>query len=347
MLMKFNPHVEKMSAYRPPLEGRSKQGLLRLDFNERTLPPCEAVLQAVCSVDLNVYPEYKDLHARLAEYVGVPESRVMTTNGSDQAIDVLFRALLLPGDEIIIPGPSFSIYNLFSGLVGAEAITPEYHENGDFPLEEVLAAISPKVKLITICNPNNPTGGLLSRDGVIQILEAAPQAIVYVDEAYYEFSGETVVDLIEQYPNLVVTRTFSKAFGLSALRIGYVVAQEEILEQMLKIRGPYDVNTVAARAASAALANLSDMQNYVTEVMQESKPMLEAALTKMGVNFLPSQSNYIMLLLDDPKAVHDALAERGILTRPKTAPGGAPALRVSIALREQTQRFISELKILV
>lgn len=339
-----NLNIQKLKAYQPPLDGRSVEGLLRLDFNERTLPVPENVISALNALNFQIYPEYGDLDERIADYVGVGSAQIMSCNGSDQAIDVIFRTFLSAGDKVIIPGPSFSIYNLIAGVVGAETLTPQYEADGSFPLSAVLDAITPEVRLIVICNPNNPTGTLVSLEEIEAILNAAPEAMVYVDEAYYEFSGVTAVELMSRYKNLIVTRTFSKAFGLSALRVGYAVADEPVVQEMLKVRGPYDVNMAGTLAAKAALEDKSYMESYVKMVMQESKPMVEEFLLEAGVKFLPSESNFLMLILEDAKRVQADLAEKGILTRPKMAPSGDQALRVSIGTVDQMQKFISELK---
>ena len=183
---------------------------------------------------------------------------------------------------------------------------PKYGSNDmSFPLDDVLNSITEKTKLVVICNPNNPTGTLISVADIEKICKKAKDAIVYVDEAYAEFSAVTAVPLLDKYPNLIITRTFSKAFGLVALRIGYVIARPELIKEMLKVRGPYDINMVSLCAAKTALQNLDNLDNYVDEVMEKSKPMLEKFLDDVDIRYYESGSNFILIKPKDSKKGED------------------------------------------
>lgn len=345
----FRENIRKMKPYKPPLEGRGAQDYLLLDFNERTLSTSQKVKEALKKfIDadrLQVYPEYGDLEEKIAQYAGVLVSEVMATNGADQGIDIICRAHLSDGDKVIIPFPSFAMHYQSAGIQGAEILEPPYsEEDGSFPLEDTLSLISgdEKIKLVILCNPNNPLGTAITIEDVKKILlEAMEKGIpVLHDEAYFEFSGITCRDLIREYNNLYITRTFSKAFGLVATRVGYVISHEKNLQELMKIRGPYDVNMFAKTAVLAALEDTVYMKDYVIEVMQESKPMLEGFLREKGVDFFPSAANFLFLKVLNPKRIIDNLKADGILVRPKEGPGNKGGVRVAIGVLADTERFI-------
>lgn len=347
---KFRENIRTMNTYKPPLEGRGAQDYLLLDFNERTTGPSPKVKEAlgrfIDTDRLQVYPEYGDLEEKIAQYAEVPGSQVMVTNGADQGIDVICRAHLSERDKVIIPAPSFAMHYQSAGIQGAEILEPSYsEEDGSFPLETTLSLISDdaEIKLIILCNPNNPLGTSISVKDTEKILRKAREKEIPVlhDEAYFEFSGVTCRDLVEKYDNLYITRTFSKAFGLVATRAGYVISQKENLQELLKIRGPYDVNMFARIAVLAALEDISYMRDYVREVMQESKPELENFLREKRISFLPSAANFLFLTVPKPKQIIENLKAENILVRPKKGPGNKEGVRVAIGTLEDTKRFIN------
>ncbi len=345
-MARVKKRIQKMSHYKPPLEGRASKDFLLLDFNERTIPPSQRVKEAlkkfIESDRLQVYPEYGDLEAKIAQYVEVPASQVMVTNGGDQGIDIVCRAYLDEDDKVIIPFPSFAMHYQSVGIQGAEILEPRYKDNGDFPLEETLSLISEQVKLIILCNPNNPLGSSILIEDVEKILKKAKEKNIAVlhDEAYFEFSKITAKDLIKEYDNLYIMRTFAKAFGLVSTRAGYLISQEGNIQELLKIRGPYDVNMFAKTAILAALEDTKYMEDYVKEVMEESKPKLEEFLKKKEVFFCPSVANFLLLKIPNPEKIIEDLKSKGILLRPKPAPSGEIAVRVNIGTLEDTDRFI-------
>jgi histidinol-phosphate aminotransferase len=342
---KFRKNIKEMKPYKPPLEGRSDQDYLLLDFNERTTVPSpevkEALRKFIDADRLQVYPEYGDIEEKIARYGQVPASQVMITNGADQGIDVICRAHLSDGDKVIIPDPSFAMHYQSAGVQGAQILEPPYNEqDGSFPLEATLSLISDDVNLIILCNPNNPLGTSIPVRDVEKILRKARGIPVLHDEAYFEFSGITCTDLIKEYDNLYITRTFSKAFGLVAARVGYVISQEENLQELMKIRGPYDVNMFARTAVLAALEDISYVEDYVREVMQESKPRLEKFLRERGISFYPSAANFLFLTVPDRKELIENLKAEGILVRPKKGPGGKDGVRIAIGTLEDTEKLI-------
>jgi len=349
--MAIKERIKKMSHYKPPLEGRSAKNYLLLDFNERTTGPSPGVKEALKrftdSDRLQVYPAYGDLEAKIAEYAGVKIGQAMVTNGGDQGIDIICRAYLDPGDKIIIPFPEFAMHYQSAGIQGAEILEPRYKGEGKLPLNEVLELMDDeKVKLIIFSNPNNPTGIATSISDVEKILVKAKEKNIAVlhDEAYFEFSGLTCKDLIEKYDNLYIIRTFAKAFGLVSARAGYVISQKRNIQELLKIRGPYDVNMFAKTAILAALEDPKYMENYVKEVMEKSKPKIEKFLREKGVFFYPSAANFLLLKVANPQELIENLKLEGILVRPKSAPDGKKAIRVSIGTFKDTEQFIRVFK---
>lgn len=344
----FKEHLYQMAAYAPPLEGRSVEKHLLLDFNERTLPVSDEVVEALCdfirSGQLQKYPSYGDIVSELAEYVGVSPEQLMITNGSDQGIDLVVRAAVSKGDRAIIPAPSFAMYRQCAEVEDAEILSPEYDRETGYPTCEVLAEISVDTRLIVVAQPNNPCGTIVSRDDLQMILRAAPDAVVLVDECYYEYSQQTVVDLVDKYPNLVVARTFSKTWGLPSLRFGFLVSQANNIEQLLKIRGPYDINQLSIVAVRAALAAPDYTKDYVREVMEESKPLLESWLDERKITYWPSTANYIWAFFKQPDQLAAYLQEQGILVRPKMDPEGKLGLRVTLGNLEQTRRVIESIE---
>lgn len=340
--------IKEMKSYNPPLSGRRAFSGILLDFNERTQPPSSKVQKAIQKLlksnELQLYPEYGDLEKKLAQYTSVNENQIMITNGSDQGIDLIFRTFTENSDTVIIPTPSFAMFYQSAQIVGNKTLRPLY-KKGDlsFPKEEVLGMINQSVKLIVICNPNNPTGTLVSTTEIEQIAQKAQNAIILVDEAYFEFSGVTAIPLINKYPNIIVTRTLSKAFGLPSLRLGYIIASKNYISELTKVRGPYDVNMVAFTAALAALDDLESIQKYTNEVMTQAKPMIEEFFTKNNITFYQSAGNFL-LFRPDQRLEEKLLKDNGILVRPQDKINIEQTLRVSIGTVKQMKRFIKAYK---
>lgn len=345
-MAKVKENIQKMSHYKPPLEGRASRDYLLLDFNERTTEPSSKVKEAlkkfIDSGRLQVYPEYGDLEVKIAQYAGVPAPQVIVTNGGDQGIDIVCRAHLDEGDKVIIPFPAFAMHYQSAGIQGAEILEPKYKEDGSFPLEETLNLISDEVKLVILCNPNNPMGSAIPIEKVEKVLEKAKEKEIAVlhDEAYFEFAGITAKDLIEEYDNLYIMRTFAKAFGLVATRAGYLISQEKNIQELLKIRGPYDINMFAKIAILAALEDKKYMEDYVKEVMVIAKPKLEKFLREKEIFFYPSAANFLLLKVSNPQELIENLKSEGILVRPKEGPNNESLIRVSIGVFKDTERFI-------
>ena len=331
--------VRRMKEYHPPVTGRNG---LRLDFNENTLacsPRVVEELKKITSADLTRYPERGSVEGRVADSLGVPPAEVLLTNGVDEAIHVLCQAFLDRGDAMLLPVPTYSMYEVYGSAAEAQIDAVLASDGFRFPLDAMLAAIHQRTRLIAIANPNSPTGATVSRNAIIAVAERAPQAIVLVDEAYYHFYGETVLDLIGKVPNLVVARTFSKAYGLAGLRLGALIAAEETMQWLRRVISPYSVNQLALLCLPAALEDHSYLDWYVAEV-KNARRELAQALTEFSLEHWPSEANFILTRIGpEHGAFVKAMRTRGILTRDRSADPACDGLvRLTVGTREQMRQ---------
>lgn len=345
-----NKNIQKINSYSPPLEGRRNFESRLLDFNEKTIPASKSVIKAlkelIKSDQIQIYPEYDDLCSKIANYAGVKKDQIMITNGSDQGIDLIFRTFTREKDKVIIPSPSFAMFYQCAQITGNKLIMPIYNKDGSFPTNQVIKSIKTGTRLVVICNPNNPTGTAVELKDIKKIIQKALEfnAVVYVDEAYFEFCKITAAKLIDKYPNVIITRTFSKAFGLASLRIGYAISSRQNISEMLKIRGPYDINMPAFVAAKAALADLKSLNKYVDEVMNKAKPMVEDFFKKNNIEFYPSRANFLLFRMENSSMLVNKLKNLGFLTRPRDGKGIEGTIRVTIGTVSQMKKFINQFK---
>jgi histidinol-phosphate aminotransferase len=334
--------VQRMHAYHPPLSGR--QGL-RLDFNENTVacsPRVLEVLAGIAASDLARYPERAAVEARVAEHLGLEPEQVLLTNGVDEAIHVLCQTYLDRDDEFLFPVPTYSMYEIYGSATDAAVRTVQAGDDFAFPLAALLAAITPQTKLIAIASPNSPTGAVASRVQILEVLQHAPHAAVLVDEAYFHFCGESVIDLVGKIPNLVVARTFSKAYGLAGLRLGMLAAPANMQQWLRTVISPYSVNSLALACLPAALDDEAYLEWYVDEVQQARTRMVES-LRQLGLPQWPTRANFVLVRIGDLHAEFvQAMHRRGVLTRDRSKdPGCAGCVRITIGSREQMKQAIA------
>jgi histidinol-phosphate aminotransferase len=334
--------VQRMQAYHPPLGNR--QGL-RLDFNENTVACSPRVLEAlgkIAASDLAKYPERAQVEAKVAAKLGLAAEQVLLTNGVDEAIHVLCQTYLDRGDEFLFPTPTYSMYEVYGSCTDAGVKTVSSNQDFAFPLDALLAAITPQTRLIAIASPNSPTGTVATRQQILQILERAPQAAVLVDEAYYHFCGQTVMDLVGKIPNLILARTFSKAYGLAGLRLGMLAAPVGMQQWLRTVISPYSVNSLALACLPAALDDEEYLQWYVSEVKAARTEMAEG-LRAMGVPQWPSQANFILVKIGVLHAAFvQAMQRRGVLTRDRSKDQGCDGcVRLTVGTREQVQQAMA------
>lgn len=338
--------VRDMAPYHPPTGGRA--GKLRLDFNENTAgcsPKVVEALQKFLTRDsLTIYPEYGAAMNKLAAFFGVDGSEFTMTNGTDEAIQVLVNTFIDDGDDVVTLRPSYAMYRFYSELAGASVREIDYNKDDlAFPLDKFLDALRPETKAVLIANPNNPTGTGVDRDSIRLILETVPDAAVLIDEAYFEFSGVTVLPWIHEYPNLFVSRTFSKVYGMAAMRCGCIFSCRENVQWMKKAQSPYSVNMLAAVAATAAVEDRDSVAKYVGEILA-ARELAYFGLDRLNIPYYMSQANFILFRAGDRALpIRDALRERGVLVRDRSyeIPG---CVRVTIGTRDQVERFLTELE---
>ena len=328
--------VRAMKEYHPPLGGRD---LLRLDFNENTLacsPMVREVLGSIAAGALTRYPEREPVEAIVAAHLRLVPAQVALTNGVDEAIHVLFEAFLDTGDELLLPVPTYTMYEVYASATDARVVTVQAGDDLEFPFERLLAAITAKTKIIAIANPNSPSGSVASREQLLQIADRAPHAMLLVDEAYFHFYGETVVDLIGTLPNLVVTRTFSKAYGLAGLRLGLLAGPAELMRWVRRVLSPYSVNSLALACLPPALEDAAYLDWYVGEVLG-ARAEFEAALDSVRLRYWPSRANFILVDIGPGHAEFVRLMRAaGVLVRDRSNdPGCDGRVRITIGTREQ------------
>jgi histidinol-phosphate aminotransferase len=335
-----------MAPYHPPTGGRGDK--LRLDFNENTIGCSEKVTQFLVEHlvenDLAVYPEYNEARKELAAYFKVGENEFALTNGTDEAIQVLINTYVDDDDEVLILKPAYAMYKFYAEVAGAQVREIAYRPGTlAFPLQELLGAIQPTTKAVLISNPNNPTGTGVDLDGVVRILKRAPHAAVLIDEAYYEFSGVTALGMIKDYPNLFVSRTFSKVYGMAALRIGCLFTQAANVEWLRKAQSPYSVNSLAVLAARAAIRDPQFIERYVGEVLA-ARELLYVGLEKLNIPYIKSQGNFVLTQMGDRAIeIRDGLRERGVLVRDRSYEI-AGCVRITVGTRPQMRILLKELE---
>jgi len=338
--------VLKMAPYSPPTGGRADK--LRLDFNENTVGCSPRVIEflkhRLDAGALAVYPEYGEAKAALAEFFHAAPEQFVFTNGTDEAIQVFVNTYVDDGEEVLLARPAYAMYRFYAELAGATVREIDYEGPGmDFPLAAMLDAITPATRAVLIANPNNPTGTGLSLPAIESILKRARQAVVFIDEAYFEFSGVTALGRIEHWPNLFVSRTFSKVYGMAAMRLGCLFSQPANIAYVHKAQSPYSVNTLAVLAAQAAIEDTAYIENYVAEVLA-ARELLCAGLERLGIAYVPSSANFV-LIRAGKRAIEmrDCLREQGILVRDRSyeAPG---CVRITVGTREQTRRLLGALE---
>ncbi|MGR0480407.1 MAG: pyridoxal phosphate-dependent aminotransferase [Candidatus Electronema sp. V4] len=343
-MLRVKPQIAALSTYKPPWSHIDRTAYLRFDLNENTLPLPGCVKAALHDfIDSDRIPLYPDCAAflpKLARYVGTAPELLLVTNGSDQGIEVVLRSFLGEGDELVMAQPGFPMFGQIAGVIGAKIKGVPYTSDLRFPRREFFAAVSPATKLIVLVNPDNPTGVAISLDVIEEALALRPDLPVLVDEAYFEFTGATALPLLEKYPNLIILRTFSKAFALGGLRFGHIIAQPDLITEFSKVRGPFDVNTCALTAAEAQLDDpAATWRRFPQEAMQLAKPYLEAFLKENKVKQYPGAAHFMLVEPEDRDGAVAFLKARGILVRPMVAPAIKTCFRMNVGTLEQTKHF--------
>ena len=324
---------------------------LRLHQNENTggcSPKVLAALGALRPDQIGFYPPYAAATEAVAHYLGVAQEQVTLANGLDEGIMALAVAYLRasiggPQLEAIVPEPAFEIFRFDTAVAGGKLVQVMPRAGFAFPLDEVLAAITPRTRVVFLTNPNNPTGVGMPLDAIRTIARRVPAgAVVFVDEAYAEFAGESFIPELEAFANVIVGRTFSKAFGLAGLRIGCLVGAPDTMYPIRQAIPVYSVNIAAVAAVQAALGDLDYLRRYLAEVA-ESKQLLYAACDRLGLTYFPSRSNFVLVCAGDRiDALVKGAFDRGVYLRDRsTEPGCAGCLRIATGVVEHTRRAVA------
>src|SRR5580658_8054143 len=337
--------VQAMKEYHPPLGSRE---LMRLDFNENTLacsPRVREVLGNISAGALTRYPERGPVEGVVAAHLGLAPQQVALTNGVDEAIHVLFETFLEAGDELMLPVPTYTMYEVYASATDARAVAVQAADDLEFPFGRLLAAITQRTKVIAVANPNSPSGSAATRVQLLALAQRAPHAVLLVDEAYFHFHGETVLDLVGVVPNLLVARTFSKAYGLAGLRLGVLAGPVESMRWIRRVLSPYSVNSLALACLPPALEDAAYINWYVGEVLA-ARTEFEVALDAVKLRRWPSRANFILVDIGPRHAefVH-VMRAAGVLVRDRSNdPGCDGRVRITIGTRAQMQQAVVALK---
>ena len=344
--------------------------VIKLASNENPLGPSPRVLAAMQRefADLARYPDGNGfaLKQALAAKHGVELSQITLGNGSSDPLEFVVRVLVQPGDEVLFSEHAFAMYPIVTQAASAKAVMTQAKDWGH-DLDAMLAAITDRTRVIFIANPNNPTGTWLGEEELEAFIAAVPSRIaVVVDEAYFEYASDPALraqqsakdypdasQWLGRYPNLMVTRTFSKAYGLAGLRVGYSLSHPDMANLMNRIRPPFNVNSLALAAACAGLEDVEHVRKGVA-LNTEQMAVVTTAAQQMGLGFIPSVGNFVCIDVADPSvgrdgaAVYDALLHEGVIVRPVANYGMPRHLRVTLGLPEENARFLAALaKVLV
>jgi histidinol-phosphate aminotransferase len=347
--------VLKMRPYTPivPPEvlaeraGITMDEVIKLDGNENPYGCSPRVGRALSKYSyFNIYPdpEQREVRAALSKYTGVDSANILAGAGSDELIDLILRLFLEPGDGVVNCPPTFGMYLFCTDVCGGHTVELERDKNYDIDVAAVAKALDNKAKLVFIASPNNPTANLTPEADIIELLKTG--RIIVVDEAYYEFSGVTVAPLVAKYNNLIVLRSLSKWAGLAGLRLGYGIFAPAIVEQLIKIKQPYNINAAAHVALLESMSDIKYLKGTVEKIIEER----ERLYTKLeGLKFLrpyPSDSNFILCAVIEGNArkMHEALRKKGIFLRYFDTPLLRNYIRISVGKPEHTDIVIDALK---
>jgi histidinol-phosphate aminotransferase len=351
-------YIRSIAPYQPgkPISELERElgitGIVKLASNENPLGASPAAVAAMQNAikTIALYPDGNgfELKDALVKRYGVAHANVTLGNGSNDLLELSARAFLTVGDKVVYSAHAFAVYALATQAVGASGISVPAVAYGHDLKAMLQAAKENKAKMVFIANPNNPTGTYLSADELLAFLRGLPADILVVlDEAYNEYLPEDKrydsVAWLQQFPNLIISRTFSKAFGLAGLRVGYALAHEQVTDMLNRVRQPFNVNSVAQAAAVAALRDVSFVKKTF-ELNQRGMQQITAGLEKLGLEYIPSCGNFVAFQIPNAMAMYRRLLELGVIVRPIANYDMPDWLRVSIGLESENAKFLQALK---
>ena len=347
--------LDQITPYEPgrPIEEVKRelglQKVIKLASNENPLGPSEKVMEAIIAAarNANRYPDGGCFYLRqaLSRRLSVPGGKIVFGNGSDELIVLALRAFVHPGEKVIISDPTFLVYRIASRIVGADVVAVPV-KDFKYDLDSMLAKITPSTKLIFIANPENPTGTYIPKDKLEAFIEKVPKdVVIFIDEAYYEFGSggdypKTIALTEREDRNIIVSRTFSKAYGLAGLRLGFVIARRDLARAINKVREPFNINSIAQAAAVAALEDEESLKAYI-ELVEGEKQKFYKTFDELNVEYVPSWTNFVLIdTKRDSKAVFDYCLRAGIIIREMSGWALDGFVRVTVGLAEENEEFI-------
>jgi histidinol-phosphate aminotransferase len=337
--------VKGLSAYS---EG-GRRCAIKLDANENAwgLPRdiANSVIEDIKGFDYHRYPDSDSTALRkdLSLYTGVKPDNLMVGNGSDELIQYIINTFVGQDDPVLIHWPTFSMYGFFTKLAGGRLVEA-FPSNGFEPDIEAMAqtAKHERVKVVFLCNPNNPTGAVIPSVGIRHLLETV-QCIVVIDEAYYEYYGQTVINWVDEYPNLIVLRTFSKALALAGLRVGYLATGDGIMGYLSRVKVPYNVDAFSQMVACSVLRQRENLERRMKDFKDARDALVKALQGIDGIDVYPTNANFVLIRLPRASDIRTRLMDRGILVRGFREKGLEDCLRITVGTKAENGEFISQL----
>jgi len=306
----------------------------------------DKILKRLKRTKWNIYPDFvpDELYQKIADYFNLSKENILVGNGSNEMIFTILAATLEKNKKVVIPNPTFTVYGLISSNLNAEISKVPLNEDFTFNVEKIIDEAKSIGSVTILCSPNNPTGTFLKKDEIENIIKESG-GIVVVDEAYIHFGGESALELIEKYPNLIVLRTFSKAFGLAGLRMGIMISNKTLISELSKVKLPYNLNILTLITLNEMFDNLDFVNKNIKKIISE-KNYVEKELSKIkNISVIPSQANFFLIRVDDPNLVFNAFLENGVLIRDySNYPMLENHLRISIGSRRENDIVINILK---
>jgi histidinol-phosphate aminotransferase len=354
-MLKPRELIAGLSPYHSPIGSRAG---LSLDLNESMAgcsPRVLARLRSLSAAEVSMYPQREVGERLIANFLNIPPEQVLLTNGIDEALSLLFTSYLGAGDELLFADPTFVMYPMLGKALGAQMVRLKSGEDLALPVADLLARVSPRTRVIAIANPNNPTGLAAPRADLLRLAEAAPDAAVLIDEAYFEFCGETIVGEtivdktlipdLARHPNLFVVRTFSKAYGLAGLRLGVLTGAAEQIGYLRRFGLPFNVNAAALACLEEALADQAFVSNHVAQVKQ-GRERLAQLFNELGLRFWPSETNFVLVRVGaSAQTFVESMQRRGILVRDFSAsPGCDGCVRITVGTPSQMDGVLQAIR---
>lgn len=335
-----------------PYKADNKRYKVELNSNESPFDiPDDTKKRLISHINSgNIFRKYPDpdaVHLRkaIAKYCNVGLENTLVASGSDELIHMITNAFVDKGEYVLCPTPSFGMYEIYTQLAGGKPVKIQLGENYNFDPDSFLAAGDKyNAKMVFICNPNNPTGTVTDKKDIEYIAKNF-NGVVVIDEAYFEFYGNTMIDLASKYDNIIILRTFSKAFGLAGLRIGYLIANKDLVDEVYITKSPYNINTFSQLAALELLKDFHIAKERIDYIVTERERLYEKLKSLDKVKVIPSKANFLLIKLDNSQYVYEKLLQAGILVRSFSENSPlSNCLRVSIGNKEENILFFNTLK---